>query len=1008
MLCLAPLPAAAFDADSDFMFAAGLFKKQRWQYAADAFEGFLNQHPEHPRASLARLYLGLSLNSLEKYGPARTHFQTFITENPDSRNLADAQYGLGECSYYLKDYKPAVEQLSLYLKDHQGHNLNQWASLLLGKSYNALDDHANAERVLEPLIEQKPPIGILADALIALAGSKQAQNQTEPALDLFQQVVDLKSAAHTPRGLAGVASVHMAQKDYVKAAEIYDRVVTEFSGTPVAASSALNSGIAKFQSQDYAQALATLQDVPADSSASTMASLWKALCRRELGELDMAREELASAFAAAKDTPLAAEILFNRAQVEVLDQKKDVAAQMFMDLADRWPGNSRVAESLFNAAELKMDAGDLPMASRLMERLQKEHPELADDPELSLLQGRMLLNSGKTDEAILLLQKVADADASSERKTMQRNYHLIRALYKGERYEDAAAAYKKLQDRFEDPKWNAYFGAIALASRSCLELEQYDAAIQLADTFLKLEQNPAKAADALYGRAIANCQLKQFQQADADLAQLMKDFPDDPQTWATTLQSAEIAWQLKEYAAAARFFKLAVQRKSVPKLHLSALSGLAWCHYRLDEFDQAATVFRDIAETYPESDAAHESSFMRGVSLRDAGKKDEAAASFLATYEALEKTAQDSSAPNVDRYLLESGRNYARLKFAGEDTKAADAVWEKLAERFGDSEQLEGILDEWAYVNLQAGRYDRSDEIYRRLLDKFPNGKFAGQARLSLAESDMQANRLDNALAEFIEIAANEDYRAAEKEAALYHVVDIKAAKRQWEDVLKFGKEFAENYANSPLAPNVGLLYAEGLLDQQQPKEAKTTLTTLRAAVVDGQLKAEPWTERIWVVLAETALAEKRFTDIDPIAAELEQRNAESRFLFQMRDVQGRRWKTQPNPDFAKARDYFSSVVSDEVGKGTETAARCQFLIAETWLLEKNYQNAVKEYYRVYLNYAFDDWRARGLFQAAGCEVLLQRPEAATKSYKDLVKEFPGSELAEKAQAKLDQLPPGR
>ncbi len=79
-------------------------------------------------------------------------------------------------------------------------------------------------------------------------------------------------------------------------------------------------------------------------------------------------------------------------------------------------------------------------------------------------------------------------------------------------------------------------------------------------------------------------------------------------------------------------------------------------------------------------------------------------------------------------------------------------------------------------------------------------------------------------------------------------------------------------------------------------------------------------------------------------------------------------------------------------------------MIAETYLLEGNHADALKEYYRVYLSYAYDEWRVRGLFQAAGCEVSLQQIDAAKRSYTDLIKDFPTSDFALKAKAKLSEL----
>ncbi|MEQ9410372.1 MAG: tetratricopeptide repeat protein [Fuerstiella sp.] len=1004
LITITDVPAAPFDAEADFMYATGLFRKKRWQYAADAFDDFLKSHPGHERVSLARLYLGLSLNSLEKYQPAREQFVTFARENPDSRNIADARYRIGECSFYLKEYPQAIAQLSEYLQKHQGHNLNEWATLMLGESHNALSDWEKAETVLRPMLEAGPNARILPDTMFALAVSLQGRQQTVSALELFQQVVDQKSDAFSHRALARIGTIHFDAGRFAEASAVWDDLVKNYGDKPTAASAALQSGIAQFQLGRFQEALLRLDGVPADAEVSAVAGMWKGLCRRELGQLDDARQVLVQAFAEAGDTPLAAEILFTSAQIEVLDKHPEVAAQMFLDLVDRWPQDRRVVESLFNAAELKMEIGDFPAARRLLDRLQTDQPDVAQRPNIMLLNGRLLLHEDKTAEAIEWLRKAVSSEDGTRREKLLRQYHLIRALHRGGRFEEVLTIFEPLREEFTGPMADSFFGALALASMSSLELKQYDRARQYADEFLKVETDPARVADAVAVRAVASAWLKQFDTTRTDLNRLITDSAQNSQTWVAVLQSAEAAWQQQEYAVAAELFGLAIERRSDPKLCLSALSGAAWSHYRLGQFAEAAELFRRAHSEYPDSPAAAESAFMEATCHFEAGQREQAAAMFLTLYDLLEKKPSESQDAASESWLLDAGRMHARILVENGQVDAADKMWDRVATRFDQSEKLDEILDEWAYVNLQNGRYARSDEVYRRLLDRFPESRFAGQARLSLAESEMQANRLDTALPEFLAIAQDGRYGASEREAALFHAIDIFAAQRDWQSVIRHAGLFADRYSGSPHAPNVQLLYAEALLDKQKLPEARASLASLRQAVLDERLAPEPWTDRIWVALAEVALAEKRYDDVDTIAAELEQQNPRSRFLFQIRDVQGRRWKTQAEPDFARARQYFTQVTQDEVGRGTETAARCQFLIAETLLLEGSLEAALKEYYRVYLSYAYDDWRARGLYQAAGCERQLNQPQAAIRSYEDLIRDFPTSEFAAKAREKLQEL----
>jgi hypothetical protein len=156
--------------------------------------------------------------------------------------------------------------------------------------------------------------------------------------------------------------------------------------------------------------------------------------------------------------------------------------------------------------------------------------------------------------------------------------------------------------------------------------------------------------------------------------------------------------------------------------------------------------------------------------------------------------------------------------------------------------------------------------------------------------------------------------------------------------------------------------------------------------------------------MAESALATKDYERIDVLEAELKQQSPQSKFEFQVMDIQGRRWKQQAPPDFSKAREYFGKVTSSTEGAGTETAARCQFLIAETLLLEMKLDEAVKEYFKVYVNYSYADLRAQALFQAAICEARLMKNDFAIRDFKELIAEFPTSNLVDKAREELGKL----
>lgn len=994
----------AEDGDAEFSYATGYFKKQRWKYAAEAFNDFLEKYPRHSRAHMAQLYYGLALNSLEEFGPARDALRTFMKEYPTSQNLADAMFRIGECSYGLRDYKAAVAEFTEYLSKYKEHNLRPWATLMLGESYNELSEWKRAEAVLQPLTQNEADSQLAPDATFAIGVSLQGQKRTDEAIATFERVVKMESPALTHRAYARIGTTYFSNRNYEQASVAYDQIVRQFPEKSMAATAALQSGICQFQLKNFEAALARLQTVPEDSPAALHAGMWTGLCFRETGDFAKARESLSAAFAKAESSPLAPEILFNRAQVELLDEQKSTAAQMFVDLADRWPKDRRVAESLYNAAQLRTELSEHGTAEKILTRLQTEFPEWYDSPNVKALRGRLALYNGDAAEAVQLL-KAATETKGTDQESIFRQYHLIRALHRSGNHQEVIDLFQQIRPALSQ-SWAVDFqGAASLAAMSSLELKKYDLAKTFASDFIIHESDPAKKADALAARAVALSHLKQYAASRDDLQQLVETHPSNSQTWFAVLQSAEAAWGAKEFAAAASAFDFALTPKAseiAANVREAAASGAAWSRYKLGDYNAANDLFRSIIRDFPDSERAHEAAFMEANCQFELGNEAAASALFLNLYDRLNKLSSPS--PDSLNYLLQSGQMHARLEGKAGNVDAADKMWERMAERFADSPELPSLLDSWAYLNLENQRFDRSDEIYRRLLTQFPDSQFAGQARLSLAESEMQAENLDVALKEFTAIAEHEKYGNAEKEAALYHVIDIHAARRNWMDVVRYGDLFAEKFSSSPHAPKVQLLYGEAMLDKQLFGEARDKLAPLRQGLLNGSLPLTAWSERVWIVLAEVALAEKQYAEIDDIEKEYLGRVPQPQLAFQLNDVQGRRWKNQPPPDFAKAREYFERVTLDEAARGTETAARCQFLIGETHLLEQDYKSARKAYYRVYLNYPYDDWRQRGLFQAAGCEIALRDLGAAERSLMDLLEDFPNSPLAAEAKQKLQEL----
>ncbi|MBL8818196.1 MAG: tetratricopeptide repeat protein [Planctomyces sp.] len=1011
-------------ATDDFNLGLNFYRTNRPELAAETFAQFLKDFPGHPRRNFALLYYGLSLSTLEKYGEARTQLQAYLKAEPTAPQAADAEYRIAECSYYLREYENAIPQFEAYLQKHAEHKLRPWAQLFLGDSLNGLEQWEKSETILRTLVDTNPDTQVLRDAQFGLARSLEAQKKSEDAIKLYQQIGDDKSSTLAPRALARMGGMYFSQEKFTEAADAYNRAAEASPGNTLGNSAILNSGLALFRAGQYQPCIDRLRNFPEAGDRSAQASLLTALSHKELGQMPEARQEFGRAQQLASDSPFGVDVLFQRAQFERVTDQKEIAAGLFLDISDRYPNDKRVAECLFNAAELKLELADTDAAGRLWNRLNAEFPQQALRLKEQVLGARIQMARREFSAAASNLEKAISAESVPATKDGRRtwviaHYYFARSAFDGQEDERVVKAVDAVLESLKEPEHANVRSMIALASLSSLRLKDYPATVRYAELFLADATDSAQKADVTAAMAIAFSEQKFFDKAVPVIGQLVTAAPDRPQTWTAVLQSAEAALNDEAWEPAVRLFEIAAGKKDDAEVQEAGLAGIAWTRFKAKQFKDAETAFRILADTFPQSTDAPQAVYMQARCAEEDQNAELAVQLYLNVFDKLApKEIPAAGAEKVApmQYVFDSGRQAARILTKLNRLDEADTQWNRLATVFPAAIELDKVLDEWAWMNVDAERFEKSDEIHAQLIRKFPSSPYAGQARLSLAESQMQSGKLEEAAGEFTAIIENPQYAEAEKERAQFHLVDIAVSLRNWKRARELTQAFLTRYPESPLRGQIRLLEAESIVntstgaeaDAAAYEQARLSLTRMRTEILNGELPADVWHDRVWVLLGEVALATKNYAVIDEIAIELEKRSPESRFLFQLRDVQGRRWKYQSPPDFVKAREYFAMVTQDAIGKGTETAARCQMQIAESFTLQNDLENARKEYLRLYLNYSYPQWRAQGLFQAANCERSLNLRDNAIRSYNDLIREFPESEFIDEARKRLDEMNSGK
>ncbi|MFO7748692.1 MAG: tol-pal system protein YbgF [Desulfobacteraceae bacterium] len=110
----------------------------------------------HTRNPEALYQKARSLLLEEKFHPAAELFEKFASEHPDHELADNSLYWLGECHYSMNDYRGAVAIFKTLVKAYPGKGKVPDALLKTAYAYLSLDDSDRAHHYLKEVVRQYP------------------------------------------------------------------------------------------------------------------------------------------------------------------------------------------------------------------------------------------------------------------------------------------------------------------------------------------------------------------------------------------------------------------------------------------------------------------------------------------------------------------------------------------------------------------------------------------------------------------------------------------------------------------------------------------------------------------------------------------------------------------------------------------------------------------------------------------------------------------------------------
>ena len=671
--------------------ALGQAKAGQYNAAINTADDFIKRYPAHGRLPDMLEVKGNALSLSGQYSNAEKIFQQLIndpnlSENSNRSNwilfnaqakfeqqnfagtindlqasiksitnpskVAQALYLVGVSHYQLQQYKPAMENLTTFFTVQNQSNLADRARFYLGLSLLKQDRYKIAKQTIDRLTADSPNSPLLNQAYVQLGDSRYQADQQTEAIAWFQKVIDSTQATPVERASA----IHGAAWAHLK------------SNNRDAAAELFKQIIPTYPKSKFLA-----------SAKSGLASIDPSLVENPIEDSDQTTEP--------GDNANSANEIVETEDVTLL--RKTGLAQV---QSKQWAAAVSTFEQL-----LKTDPNN-PLADADLYELAWAHRSLTQE-----------------NQALKYFGKIA-ANHPTSRYATEANFHVGKAAYDGQRYDDAIKA--------------------------------FDACVGTNQDVAKNNGNLIVREKAAYKLAWAYYKQDKFSQAHSAFARQTELFSTGDLLADGKFMAAESLFRNRQFSPALVAYRAAKPIVSLPTTSDKKLKWLtilhgAQCANQQRDYQGTIEWTRDVTES-TEAQAQAEKSFRQDI-LLEIGK----------AYDGLEDTANamkywQLASASLSKTGAEASCLLGRQLRIEKKYDDAEREFKKVFFGFGGKESKPAIRPWQAYARYEAGRsnYLRAQTTtdaktkqaylkiamshFQALADDYPNDKLATKAQKEL------------------------------------------------------------------------------------------------------------------------------------------------------------------------------------------------------------------------------------------------------------------------------------
>jgi tetratricopeptide (TPR) repeat protein len=913
---------------------------------------FAQQHPTHPRAAVAYFELAKFYFDQKNYGQARAYFLKVAPANLSADQRAESDFKLAYSHYELKEY----DQARLLFD----RNKKQPGPYRAASAYYA---------------------GYLAYQ----AGEYPAARQ------------DLLAAADTEPYRSAVpvfiTQIYYKEGDYDGLITYASRALQKTPPPQSADEVSLLVGDAYYQKQDYKQAGTYFDQYASGRQGKIDPSL-----QYKIGFANYKQGDYKNAIANLKPVATRRDSLGQNAAYHLglsyLQAGQKTAALTALDAARQSTLQKDVAENAtLRYAQVQYELGNLPDVIAALKDFRQKYPRSKSQPLVDQLLSDSFLASPDYQQALTYLEGVQDRGTTLNGTFQRVAYSRAATLYNDGKY---AEALPLLDKSLQYPQDDALRAAAQVLRGEIYSVgQQYPEAITAYAAAARSAREGGVGADetqyvqlARYGLGYAYYNTKQYDKAQPQFKAYLADpaaKPADPNYYDTTLRLGDTYYVAKDYQSA------------------------------LAQYDKV------IQANAPDKDYAY---YQKGVTLGLLGRKDEAAT----TLSTLLKANPNS------RYAEQAVFQQAQLDFqAGDYAPAAEGFSRLIQNRpnsplLADAYQRRGV----SYANLE--QQEKAVADFRKVLSDYPRSSAAQPALYGLQESLTALGRteeVDQALTAFK--TQNPDSKATES-------VEFEAAKslylaEKYKLALPRLQAYLKQYPDNALAPDARFFLADSYL---KTGDKAAALPQLKAVVTEN--KSE-FVNRAVGRVADLELENKNYPEAIIYYGRLRTASSNRREVatatlgllrsyYDSGDYAGARRTATELSTLAGATATATNTALLYLGKAdyqlgnldqaaTElaatvtaapsdvTGAEAQYTLAEVRFKQQQYDEAIKEAFKVNSAYsAYELWQGKAFLLLADVYTAQGDTYQARATLNSIIdNKFPVADIVAGASQRLNALP---